>query len=203
MYPITLSVKKRHCLVVGGGGIAVRKLDGLLAGGALVTVVAEEPAPAIAKLAEDGTITLKQRRYRDGEATDFWLVIAATDDREVNKRVFADADGAGVLVNVVDDPPLCTFHLPARVQRELQNSDDDSEIDSATFQWALQWLPTVCAVTVKGGGILSSTVVAGMPGLALAIIEATVGDVYSDWLIKTCCQKGSEALGAAGQADCG
>ena len=117
MYPIMLTVKNRPCLVVGGGGIAVRKLNGLLDDGATVTVVAESPAPVIVQLAADGAITLEQRSYCPGEATDYRLVIAATDDREVNRQVFTDADGAGVLVNVVDDPPLCTFHLPARVQR--------------------------------------------------------------------------------------
>lgn len=117
MYPVMLAVDKQHCLLVGGGGIALRKLEGLLAHGARVTVVAPEPIPAVAKLADREQVTLETRAYRGGEAADYALVIAATDDREVNKRVFHDADAAGVWVNVVDDPPLCTFHLPARVQR--------------------------------------------------------------------------------------
>jgi len=117
MYPVMLAVHKQRCLLVGGGGVALRKLDGLLAHGARVTVVAPEPIPAIEHMAETGRVGLERRAYADGEAADYALVIAATDDREVNRRVFEDADGAGVWVNVVDDPPLCTFHLPARVQR--------------------------------------------------------------------------------------
>jgi uroporphyrin-III C-methyltransferase/precorrin-2 dehydrogenase/sirohydrochlorin ferrochelatase len=117
MYPVMLAVHKQRCLLVGGGGVALRKLDGLLAHGARVTVVAPEPIPAVEHLAETGRIVLERRPYADGEAADHSLVIAATDDREVNRRVYADAERAGVWVNVVDDPPLCTFHLPARVQR--------------------------------------------------------------------------------------
>lgn len=117
MYPVMLAVHKQRCLLVGGGGVALRKLDGLLAHGARVTVVAPEPIPAIEHLAETDRVVLERRVYAEGEAADYSLVIAATDDREVNRRVYEDAEQAGVWVNVVDDPPLCTFHLPARVQR--------------------------------------------------------------------------------------
>jgi uroporphyrin-III C-methyltransferase/precorrin-2 dehydrogenase/sirohydrochlorin ferrochelatase len=117
MYPIMLTMNNRPCLVVGGGGVALRKLDALLANDADVTVVTPQPIPAFEALANIKTIKLERRPYRSGEAADFFMVIAATDDREVNKQVFEDADKAGVLVNVVDDPPLCSFHLPARVQR--------------------------------------------------------------------------------------
>jgi uroporphyrin-III C-methyltransferase / precorrin-2 dehydrogenase / sirohydrochlorin ferrochelatase len=117
MYPVMLAVDKQSCLLVGGGGIALRKLNGLMAHGARVTVVAPEPIPAIEHLAEEERIDLERRPYDQGEAAGYSLVIAATDDREVNRQVYEDAELAGVWVNVVDDPPLCTFHLPARVQR--------------------------------------------------------------------------------------
>ncbi len=117
MYPVMLAVHKQRCLLVGGGGIALRKLNGLMAHGAKVTVVAPEPIPSIEHLAKENQIDLVRRPYTKGEAADYALVIAATDDRDVNRQVYEDAEGAGVWVNVVDDPPLCTFHLPARVQR--------------------------------------------------------------------------------------
>ncbi|MBU0740756.1 bifunctional precorrin-2 dehydrogenase/sirohydrochlorin ferrochelatase [bacterium] len=117
MYPVMLAVHRQRCLLVGGGGVALRKLDGLLAHGAQVTVVAPEPIPAVEHLASLDRIVLERRTYTAGEAAAYSLVIAATDDREVNRRVYEDAERAGVWVNVVDDPPLCTFHLPARVQR--------------------------------------------------------------------------------------
>jgi uroporphyrin-III C-methyltransferase/precorrin-2 dehydrogenase/sirohydrochlorin ferrochelatase len=117
MYPAMLSVSGRSCLVVGGGGVALRKVDGLLLEGARVTVVAPEPVAAVAELAARGAIALERRGYRAGEAATFALVFAATDDREVNRQVAADAEAAGRWVNVADDPELCTFHLPAQVRR--------------------------------------------------------------------------------------
>ncbi|MCP4572621.1 MAG: uroporphyrinogen-III C-methyltransferase [bacterium] len=117
MYPIMYNVTDRPCLVVGGGGVALRKLEALLANGARVTLVTPEPIDALEDLGSDGTITLERRVYRAGEVTDYCLAIAATDDREVNRQVYEEANAAGIPVNVVDDPPLCSFHLPARVQR--------------------------------------------------------------------------------------
>ena len=117
MYPVMLNPRGKRCLVVGGGGVAVRKIERLLAEGALVTVVASRVVEPIERLAEKGEIDLETRSYEPGEAASFALAFAVTDDREVNRRVFEDADAAGVWVNVADDPELCTFHLPASVQR--------------------------------------------------------------------------------------
>ncbi len=117
MYPISLNLSGRRCLVVGGGGVALRKIDGLLEEGAEVTVVAREPCAAIEKLAAAGRIELQHRAYRSGEATGFALVMVATDDNETNRQVFSEADSAGILANVADVPDLCHFHLPARVRR--------------------------------------------------------------------------------------
>jgi uroporphyrin-III C-methyltransferase/precorrin-2 dehydrogenase/sirohydrochlorin ferrochelatase len=117
MLPITLSLHGRPCLVVGGGTVALRKVHALLEAGAAVTVVSPDPDGALEGLAEAGRITLHRRPYRDGEASGHRLVFAATDNRETNSRVAADAEQAGIWVNVADDPALCTFHLPARVRR--------------------------------------------------------------------------------------
>ncbi len=117
MYPVMLSINGRQCLVVGGGGVALRKVEGLLAEEALVTVIAREPVEALSEMAGAGRITLERRAYAPGEATSYALVFAATDDREVNRRVFEEASAARTWVNVADDPELCTFHLPARVVR--------------------------------------------------------------------------------------
>ncbi len=117
MYPVMLDVRRKRCLVVGGGGVALRKVEGLLSDGAAVLVVASEPIEALGVLADRGEIRLERREYEDGEAASFALVFAATDDREVNRRVFEDAERAGVWANVADDPDLCSFHLPARMRR--------------------------------------------------------------------------------------
>ena len=117
MFPVMLSLRNRRCLVVGGGGVALRKTLSLVAEGALVTVVAPEVAQLLEELAEAGQIALEKRAYRVGEGAQYVLVFAATDQRQVNRRVFDDANAAGVWVNVADDPELSSFHLPARLQR--------------------------------------------------------------------------------------
>ena len=117
MFPVMLQMAGQSCLVVGGGGVAYRKILGLLAENAQVTVVAPDVVPGVAVLADDGRIVLELRPYAAGEGAEYVLVFAATDDRGVNRRVFEDASGAGVWVNVADDPELCTFHLPAVIRR--------------------------------------------------------------------------------------
>ncbi len=117
MFPIMLRLDGQRCLVVGGGGVALRKVQGLVAEGARVTVVAPEIVEPLDALAQRGQITFEKRAYRAGEAGDYVLVFAATDRREVNRAVYDDARRAGVWVNTADDPELCSFHLPSRVRR--------------------------------------------------------------------------------------
>jgi uroporphyrin-III C-methyltransferase/precorrin-2 dehydrogenase/sirohydrochlorin ferrochelatase len=117
LYPVTLNLEGRRCLVVGGGAVALRKVLGLLEEGARVTVVAPKVVEDIEEQAGAGRLGLERREYRAGDTTGYALVMAATDRREVNRQVFDEAEAAGIWVNVADDPPLCTFHLPARVRR--------------------------------------------------------------------------------------
>jgi len=112
-YPVNLLVAGRSCLVVGGGTVALEKVDGLLEAEAVVTVVAPEVVPELA----ERPVTIERRPYRDGEAGEHRLVVVATDDPAVNARVAADAEAAGVWVNAADDVDNCTFTLPARVRR--------------------------------------------------------------------------------------
>ena len=112
-YPVNLLVAGRSCLVVGGGTVALEKVDGLLEAKAVVTVVAPEIVPELAAR----PVTIEQRPYHEGEAANHRLVIVATDDPQVNARVAADAEAAGVWVNAADDVDNCTFTLPARVRR--------------------------------------------------------------------------------------
>ncbi len=109
-YPVMLTVDGRRCLVVGGGKVAARKVDGLVAAGADVTVIAPSVDPSISAL----PVTVEQRSYRPGDASaGFRLVITATDDPDVNAQVYADAEAAGIWVNSADDPEHCSFTLPA------------------------------------------------------------------------------------------
>lgn len=117
MYPVMLDVRDRFCLVVGGGGIALRKVQGLLNEQARVTVIASEPHEALVSMADAGKLRLIARKYQVGDVAGYALAFAATNDRQTNERVFSDAEAAGIWVNVADVPDLCTFHLPARVRR--------------------------------------------------------------------------------------
>ncbi|HYA68932.1 MAG TPA: bifunctional precorrin-2 dehydrogenase/sirohydrochlorin ferrochelatase [Acidimicrobiales bacterium] len=119
--PVGLVVKGRRCLVVGGGPVAARKIAGLLACGASVTVVAPELHEAVAALAREGALEdidehpldLQLRPYRSGEAAAYCLVFTATGDPVVDAEVSADADAAKVWVNSADDPGHCSAVLPA------------------------------------------------------------------------------------------
>ncbi len=109
-YPVMLTVEGRRCLVVGGGKVAARKVEGLVVAGADVTVIAPTVDPSITAL----NVTIEQRTYRRGDANaGYRLVITATDDPAVNAQVYADAEAAGVWVNSADDPEHCSFTLPA------------------------------------------------------------------------------------------
>lgn len=112
-YIACLRLADRPCLVVGGGAVGLEKVDGLLACGARVTVVAPELCDELAALAAEGSITHAPRAYRPDDLEGQFLVIAATDDSEVNIGIYEDAERRAMLVNVVDVPPLCSFILPA------------------------------------------------------------------------------------------
>jgi precorrin-2 dehydrogenase/sirohydrochlorin ferrochelatase len=115
-YIACLRLKGRRCLVVGGGEIGLEKVEGLLACDADVTLVAPEAGEALAALAAEGSIRWEQREYESTDLDGCLIAIAATDDTDVNIRVFHDAEDRAMLVNVVDVPPLCNFILPAIVR---------------------------------------------------------------------------------------
>jgi siroheme synthase-like protein len=112
LYPVNLIVAGRRCLVVGGGRVALQKVQGLAEAGAEVTVVAPEVEPAIEPLA-----TVERRPYRRGEVAGYRLAIAATGDPQVNQQVYDDGEAAGVWVNSADDPERCSVTLPAQLRR--------------------------------------------------------------------------------------
>ena len=117
-YPAYLDITGRPAVVIGGGSVAQRKVEGLLKAGARVTVVSPEAAPGIQQWARAGAIIWSQRQYRAGDLQDAWLAIAATGSEPVNVTVAREAEERGVLLNVVDNPKLCTFIAPAVVERE-------------------------------------------------------------------------------------
>ena len=112
-YAANLVLAGRPCLVVGAGRVAARKIAGLLASGAVVTVVAPDVSAEVAALPVD----IEKRPYERGEVARYWLVVTATDDPAVNRAVFEDGRSARVFVNSADDPANCSVTLPAVVRR--------------------------------------------------------------------------------------
>jgi siroheme synthase-like protein len=115
-YIACLRLRGRRSLVVGGGDVALEKVEGLLAADGDVTVVAPDLQPQLSELAAEGSIQWIPRRYEPGDLEGTFMVIAATNDSEVNIGVYGDAERRAMLVNVVDVPPLCNFILPAIVR---------------------------------------------------------------------------------------
>jgi precorrin-2 dehydrogenase/sirohydrochlorin ferrochelatase len=115
-YIACLRLSGRRCLVVGGGDVGLEKVEGLLACGGEVTLVAPSAHDELAALAAEGSIAWERRAYVASDLDGSFLVIAATNDSEVNIAVHEDAESRAMLVNVVDVPPLCNFILPAIVR---------------------------------------------------------------------------------------
>jgi len=113
-YPVNLVLDGRQCLVVGGGNVARRKVEGLMACGARVRVVAPRIDPGLRLLAE---VAFDERRWLAEDLDGVWLVIAATDDPAVNAAVYDAGQRAGLWVNGADDPANCSFTLPSVVRR--------------------------------------------------------------------------------------
>lgn len=115
--PVFLNLQGRRALVVGGGVIAARKATLVQSAQPAITVVAPEFGPAMAELAEQHGFKREQRAFRDSDLEGISLVIAATDDQAVNTAVYHAANQRLIPVNVADQPELCSFILPAIVDR--------------------------------------------------------------------------------------
>ena len=113
MYPISLDLRGRRVLVVGGGPVAARRVSGLLAAGAQIHVVAPYVLEDIRELASAGRVQWLAREYADGDLRGAWLVHSCADSRDVNAAVAAAADAAGVWCVRADDATASAAHTPA------------------------------------------------------------------------------------------
>lgn len=121
-YTISLiGLHSRQTVVIGGGYIAARKVEGLLAAGAQIKIISPLLIPELQFIADEGDIIFLPRSYQDGDLEGAFLVIAATDNPAVNQAVWMEAERRGCLINVVDDPQHCNFILPAVVRRGEMN----------------------------------------------------------------------------------
>ena len=116
-YPLFLDLKDRRVLVIGGGEVAERKVESLLAAGATVTVVAPILNSALTKLADSKAVELRQRRFIESDLDGNLLVISATDDPAAQQQIAAAARERNILINTVDQPQLCDFIVPAIVRK--------------------------------------------------------------------------------------
>jgi len=117
LFPIFLKLEGRPCLVVGGGAVAEAKMQGLVRCGAKVRVVAPEAAPDIREAANSGRIVWEQRPFVPSDLAGIFMVVAATNSRELHEEIFRHCQQAGILCNAVDEPERCDFYYPAVVRR--------------------------------------------------------------------------------------
>jgi precorrin-2 dehydrogenase / sirohydrochlorin ferrochelatase len=113
-YPVFLDIEGKKCVVIGGGEVALRKVNALLDNGASVEVISPELCP---ELTANREISISQRIYQPGDLTGAFLAVVATDNRETNHQIALEGRSRGVLVNVVDDAEYCDFILPSVVHR--------------------------------------------------------------------------------------
>jgi precorrin-2 dehydrogenase len=116
-YPVFIDLRGRPVLVVGGGGVAERKVESLLEAEAAVTVVSPDATRKLIESAGRGEIVLNRRRFRESDLDGVTLAISATDDLAVQQEVAALARSKKILVNTADQPELCDFIVPAVVRR--------------------------------------------------------------------------------------
>jgi precorrin-2 dehydrogenase / sirohydrochlorin ferrochelatase len=116
-YPVYIQLHDQPCVVIGGGKIAEGKVEGLLAADARVTIISPDLTPRLQELAEQGKIKYISRTYHPGDLTGAFLVISATDQREINHHVWEEASANRQLVNVVDDTLHCNFIAPAILRK--------------------------------------------------------------------------------------
>lgn len=116
-YPIFLELTGRRVVLIGGGAVAVRKAQALLAAGARLVVVAEKVNDVLTDLCTDSAAKLIRSRYSKDYLAGAVLAIAATNNRQLNRRIYEDCQELEVLCNVVDQPELCDFFVPAVLKR--------------------------------------------------------------------------------------
>jgi siroheme synthase-like protein len=116
-YPAMLDLAGRDALLVGGGEIAAQKARPLLDAGVRLRIVAPTLAAPLRAHVDAGEARWEAREVRPGDTAGAAVVVCATDRRAVNRAVFEEASAAGIPVNVVDDPELCSFIVPSVVRR--------------------------------------------------------------------------------------
>ena len=116
-YPVYLDVKDRLCVIIGGGPIGEGKIASLLECGANIRMICPDVTEDVQDMADTGVIHLEKRVYEEGDLEGAFVVIAATNDNTVNRRIADEAESLGVLLNVADVTHLCNFIAPSVVRK--------------------------------------------------------------------------------------
>lgn len=116
-YSVSLDLRGKSCLVVGGGKVAERKVLSLLKSRGEVTVISPKVTGYLAALINNQEISYLEREYQKKDLEGAFLVISATDSKDSNREVAKDCLERGILINAVDDPEYCNFIVPAVVRR--------------------------------------------------------------------------------------
>jgi siroheme synthase-like protein len=117
LFPIFLKLACRPCLLIGAGEIALQKIPSLLSAEAKLRVIAPRIHPEIAALGKQGRIELHQREFAPADLENTFLVVAATDNPQINATIYEEAVARNILCNSVDDPPHCDFYFGSVVNR--------------------------------------------------------------------------------------
>ena len=117
-YPVYLNLDGKRCVIFGGGTIAEGKIKALRQSGAQITIISPVATPGIKKALSDGEVEWQERKYQAGDLEGAFIAIAATNVPDVNREIFKECESLGILLNAVDDTPLCTFIAPSIVKRE-------------------------------------------------------------------------------------
>ena len=116
-YPVLLQLNDKIALVVGGGNVAQRKVETLLSCGASIHIISKVLTDKLKELIDSNEVRLLGEEMREEFLRDVFIVIAATDDKELNSRVSEIARNRGLLVNAVDQPADCNFIVPAIIRK--------------------------------------------------------------------------------------
>ena len=116
-YPVYVDLKEKKVVVVGGGTVAERKVEGLLMAQAQVSLISPEITKALEEMRSQGLIDHVARKFVREDLNGAWLVIASTDDPAVQKDVYEESTARGIFCNVVDQPEYCSFIVPSMVRR--------------------------------------------------------------------------------------
>ncbi|PID71865.1 MAG: siroheme synthase [Desulfobulbus propionicus] len=117
MYPICLQLTNKLCVVIGGGGVAERKVKEILSQHGCVRLISPDLTEYLQQLVKNEHIEWWNKEYSTGDLAGAFLVFAATSNTKVQQQILADANQQNVLINVADHPDCCDFHVPASIHR--------------------------------------------------------------------------------------